>query len=114
MPLEKQLNEDLKQAMKSGNADKVGVLRMLNAALKNKLKAMYIMGENPVISDPDASHTVEALKKLKFLVVQDIFMSETAELAHVVLPAVSFAEKEGTFQFYCAMGMFRGELIVQA
>ncbi|MEK6527673.1 MAG: formate dehydrogenase subunit alpha [Nitrospirota bacterium] len=73
------------------------LVEMLNAVLKNKLKAMYIMGENPVISDPDASHTVEALKKLKFLVVQDIFMSETAELAHVVLPAASFAEKEGTF-----------------
>jgi formate dehydrogenase alpha subunit len=73
------------------------LMEMLDAALKNKLKAMYIMGENPIISDPDASHTVEALKKLKLLVVQDIFMSETAKLAHVVLPAVSFAEKEGTF-----------------
>ncbi len=70
---------------------------MLGAALKNKLKAMYIMGENPIISDPDARHTIEALKKLKFLVVQDIFMSDTARLAHVVLPAVSFAEKDGTF-----------------
>ncbi|MBI4699254.1 MAG: formate dehydrogenase subunit alpha, partial [Nitrospirae bacterium] len=73
------------------------LMEMLQAARKNKLKAMYIMGENPVISDPDAKHTLEALKQLKFLVVQDIFMSETARLADVVLPAVSFAEKDGTF-----------------
>ena len=73
------------------------LVEMLNASRKDKLKAMYIMGENPVISDPDAKHTIEALKKLNFLIVQDIFMTETAKLAHVVLPAVSFAEKEGTF-----------------
>ena len=73
------------------------LLEMLDASLKNKLKALYIMGENPVISDPDAKHTIRALKKLKLLVVQDIFLSETARLAHVVLPALSFAEKEGTF-----------------
>lgn len=73
------------------------LVEMLNASLKNKIKAMYIMGENPIISDPDAKHTIEALKKLNFLVVQDIFMTETAKLADVVLPAVSFAEKEGTY-----------------
>ncbi len=55
------------------------------------------MGENPVLSDPDVNHTIEALKKLDFLVVQDIFMTETAELADVVLPAACFAEKDGTF-----------------
>jgi formate dehydrogenase (NADP+) alpha subunit len=69
---------------------------MLNAALQGSLKALYIMGENPVISDPDMAHTVKALQALDFLVVQDIFMTETAELAHVVLPGVSFAEKVGT------------------
>jgi predicted molibdopterin-dependent oxidoreductase YjgC len=58
---------------------------------------MYIMGENPVISDPHIKHTVKALKKLQCMVVQDIFMTETAMLAHVVLPGVSFAEKDGTF-----------------
>jgi len=58
---------------------------------------MYIMGENPVISDPDCSHVVEALKALEFLVVQDIFLSETAALADVVLPATSGLEKDGTF-----------------
>ncbi len=62
-----------------------------------KLKAVYLMGENPALSEPDASHAQEALAKLEFLVVQDIFLSETAKLADVVLPAASFAEKDGTF-----------------
>lgn len=70
---------------------------MFDSALKGKIRAMYIMGENPIISDPDSSHMKEAVKKLDFLVVQDIFMSDTAEFADVVLPAVSFAEKDGTF-----------------
>ncbi len=73
------------------------LVEMFDAALSGEIKAMYIMGENPVISDPDTSHLVEALKKLEFLVVQDIFMTETTELADVVLPAVTFAEKDGTF-----------------
>lgn len=70
---------------------------MIGEAIKGKLKAMYIMGENPALSDPDINHTVKAFKALDFLVVQDIFLTETAELADVVLPAVSFAEKDGTF-----------------
>ncbi len=70
---------------------------MADAAINGSLKAMYIMGENPVLSDPHLDHTVKALKALDFLVVQDIFLTETAELADVVLPAASFAEKEGTF-----------------
>ena len=70
---------------------------MIAAAEGGGLKALYIMGENPVLSDPDVAHTVKALTSLDFLVVQDIFMTETAELAHVVLPAASFAEKVGTF-----------------
>jgi len=80
-------------------SDKEGMTatEMLPAAEKGILKALYIMGENPVISDPDVAHTIKALKELDFLVVQDIFMTETAELAHVVLPATSFAEKVGTF-----------------
>ncbi|MGF3497383.1 MAG: formate dehydrogenase subunit alpha [Methanolinea tarda] len=61
-----------------------------------ELKCMYIMGENPMISDPDLHHVEKALKNLEFLVVQDIFMNETAELAHVVLPACCYAEKDGT------------------
>lgn len=61
------------------------------------IKGIYIMGENPVLSDPDANHVVRALKVLEFLVVQDIFLTETAQLADVVLPGASFAEKDGTF-----------------
>ncbi len=58
---------------------------------------MYIVGENPLLTEPNLAHAHEAIEKLDFLVVQDIFMHETAELADVVLPAASFAEKEGTF-----------------
>jgi formate dehydrogenase major subunit/formate dehydrogenase alpha subunit len=72
-------------------------MEILNAAHDGKIKAVYIMGENPVLSDADAKHAEESLRKLKFLVVQDIFLTETAKLAHVVLPATSFAEKDGTF-----------------
>jgi formate dehydrogenase alpha subunit len=67
------------------------------AAGVGELRAMYVMGENPVLSDPDIGHVREALRKLEFLAVADIMDSETARLAHVVLPAASFAEKEGTF-----------------
>jgi predicted molibdopterin-dependent oxidoreductase YjgC len=70
---------------------------MFDGIHKGTIKAMYIVGENPPLSEPDANHAIEALKKLDFLVVQDIFMSETAQLADVVLPAASFAEKDGTF-----------------
>jgi formate dehydrogenase alpha subunit len=70
---------------------------MIPAALEGKLKALYIMGENPVISDPNSNHTIKALKSLDLLVVQDIFMTETARLADVVLPSTCFAEKNGTF-----------------
>lgn len=69
----------------------------MNAAHEGKLKAIYIMGENPMVSDPDINHVREALENLEFLVVQDIFMTETAKLADVVLPATSFAEEDGTF-----------------
>ena len=61
------------------------------------VKAVYIMGENPVLSDPDANHAAHNLESLDLLVVQDIFLTETAQLADVVLPAASFAEKDGTF-----------------
>ena len=61
-----------------------------------ELKCMYIMGENPMISDPDLHHVEKAIKNLEFLVVQDIFMTETSELADVVLPAACYAEKDGT------------------
>lgn len=79
--------------------DKPGlsVVQMMKAAAKGKVKAMFVMGENPMVTDPSIEHVKEALEKLDFLVVQDIFLTETAEMADVVLPAASFAEKEGTF-----------------
>jgi predicted molibdopterin-dependent oxidoreductase YjgC len=58
---------------------------------------MYIIGENPMLSDPDLAHIEKALRSLEFLVVQDIFPTETTALSHVVLPGASFAEKDGTF-----------------
>lgn len=70
---------------------------ILDAAEKGDIKFIYIMGENPMVSDPDINHVRKALSNLDFLVVQDIFLTETAELADVVLPAASFAEKDGTF-----------------
>jgi len=73
------------------------VTEMIPAAAKGDIKALYIMGENPMVSDPDLKHVEEGLKNLDFLVVQDIFLTETAQLADVVLPAASFAEKDGTF-----------------
>jgi len=73
------------------------VVEMLNAAAEGNLKALYVLGENPMLSDPDTTHVEKALRNLDFLLVQDIFLSETAALADVVLPAASFAEKDGTF-----------------
>lgn len=73
------------------------VSQMMEAAHQGELKALYVLGENPMVSDPDTNHIEHALKSLDFLVVQDIFLTETAQLAHVVLPATSFAEKDGTF-----------------
>ena len=72
------------------------IVETLNAAHEGKVKALYVMGENPMLSDPDLNHAKEALQHLDLLVVQDILLSETAQLAHVVLPAACFAEKEGT------------------
>jgi formate dehydrogenase major subunit len=70
---------------------------MFPAAIEGEIKALYIMGENPVLTDPDSHHVREALSKLDFFVFQDIFFNETAEYAHVILPACSYTEKDGTF-----------------
>jgi predicted molibdopterin-dependent oxidoreductase YjgC len=70
---------------------------MTQAMIDGTIEAMWIMGENPAMSDPNINHARKALKSVKFLVVQDIFLTETAELADVVLPAAAYAEKEGTF-----------------
>ncbi len=73
------------------------VVEIMNAALKREIRGMYIMGENPAMSDPDLEHAREALAALDWLVVQDLFLTETASFADVVLPASAFPEKTGTF-----------------
>ncbi len=73
------------------------LLEMFEGAYRKEIKGIYLIGENPILSDPDASHVQEALDKLEFLVVQDIFLSETAQFADVVLPGVTSAERDGTF-----------------
>ena len=73
------------------------LMEIFDKAHSGEIKAVYLVGENPALSDPDIDHIREALRRLEFLVVQDIFLTETADLAHVVLPAASFAEKDGTF-----------------
>ncbi len=80
-------------------SDKIGLTipDMTRALLDGKLKALYVIAENPLMSDPDTQHVREALGRAEFLVVQDIFMTPTAQLAHVILPGASFAEKDGTF-----------------
>jgi formate dehydrogenase alpha subunit len=75
----------------------LSITEMINCMLQGKIKALYLIGENPVLSDPDASHVCQALAGLEFFVAQDIFLTETAQLAHVLLPGASFAEKDGTF-----------------
>jgi len=73
------------------------VTEVANAILRGDIKGLYVMGENPMLSEPHLEHTRQAMEKLEFLVVQDIFLSETAWLADVVLPAAAFAEKDGSF-----------------
>jgi formate dehydrogenase alpha subunit len=65
--------------------------------LDGNIRALYIMGEDPVLADPNAGHAVKAIEKLNFMVVQDIFLTDTAKMADVVLPAACYAEKDGTF-----------------
>jgi formate dehydrogenase major subunit len=79
--------------------DKPGltVVEVIKGIIAGQVKGMYIMGENPAMSDPDADHAREALAKLEMLVVQDIFLTETAYLADVILPASAFPEKTGSF-----------------
>jgi formate dehydrogenase alpha subunit len=93
------IKEKFESAWGAKLSDRPGLTatEMTMAAQSGSLKALYIMGENPVMSDPDINHTKKALKNLDFIVVQDIFMTETAELADVVLPSSCFAEKDGTF-----------------
>jgi formate dehydrogenase major subunit len=94
-----QIKKKFENAWETSLSSKIGLAltEMFNAAQEGKLKAMYLIGENPLLSDADANHIKEAIQNLDFLVVQDIFLTETAELADVVLPATTFAEKDGTF-----------------
>ena len=80
-------------------ADKPGLAltEMINLAGEGKVRLLYILGENPVMSDPDANHTRECLAHTEFVVLQEIFPSESSEFADVLLPGVTFAEKDGTF-----------------
>jgi predicted molibdopterin-dependent oxidoreductase YjgC len=90
--------EKFSKAWNAKLSDKVGmVLTEMVPACGDKIKALYVLGENPMVSDPNLHHVEESLKKLDLLVVQDIFLTETARMADVVLPGVCFAEKTGTF-----------------
>lgn len=94
-----EVQEKFEKAWNTKLSGKVGLTipEILDGAENGDIKFMYIMGENPMVSDPDINHVRKSLTNLDFLIVQDIFLTETAELADVVLPAASFAEKDGTF-----------------
>jgi formate dehydrogenase major subunit len=84
----------------AGSLDKtpgLTVVEVMHAIKKGQVRGMYVQGENPAMSDPDANHARESLAALDLLVVQDIFLTETAYLADVILPATAFPEKDGTF-----------------
>ena len=87
------------EAWEAKLSDKIGltVTEMLPAVLDGRVKALVVLGENPMVSDPDSLHVEKALRAVDFLLVIDIFRTPTAELADVVLPGTSFAEKDGTF-----------------
>ena len=93
------VQKKFQKAWGSTSHTKVGltVTEMVNAVGEGKLRALYVMGENPMVADPDLNHAHHCLEQAEFLVVQDIFLTETAQLAHVVLPGAAFVEKDGTF-----------------
>ncbi|MBN2686819.1 MAG: formate dehydrogenase subunit alpha [Deltaproteobacteria bacterium] len=93
-----EVRDKFQKAWKADLDDRPGltVTEMIGKAGK-EIRALYIMAENPAMSDPDVTHVLESLESLDFLIVQDIFMTETAKFADLVLPASSFAEKTGTF-----------------
>ena len=94
-----EIKEKFEKAWGVNLSTKVGLTmpEIMHEAEQGNIKMLYIMGENPMLSDPDLNHIERALNNLDFLVVQDIFLTETAEMADVVLPAAVFAEKDGTF-----------------
>jgi len=93
------VQEKFQKAWGVSLSDQMGltVTEMTELAATGEIKALFVMGENPILADADINHTRDCMEMLDFLVVQDIFLSETAEIADVVLPGTSFAEKEGTF-----------------
>jgi formate dehydrogenase alpha subunit len=93
------VRQKFEEAWEAKLSDKIGLTatEMFPAVLNGKIKAIVILGENPVVSDADCHHVEKALKALDFLLVIDIFKTPTSDLAHVVLPGAAFAEKEGTF-----------------
>ncbi|TKJ44994.1 formate dehydrogenase subunit alpha [Candidatus Aerophobetes bacterium Ae_b3a] len=96
---DEQIRQKFEKAWNARLSPKEGLtaVEMIEAAKDGVIKGLYIMGENPMLSDPNLNNVREGLENLDFLVVQDIFLTETARLADVVLPGVSFAEKNGTF-----------------
>jgi formate dehydrogenase major subunit/formate dehydrogenase alpha subunit len=92
-------HEKFERAWSATSSTKVGltVTEMIPGILDGKIKSLYILGEDPVMSDPDTKHIRHCLESIDFLVLQEIFPSETAAYADVLLPGVSFAEKTGTF-----------------
>lgn len=93
------IHEKFEKAWGVPLSDKIGlkIPEMFEEANEGTLKSMYILGENPVLTDPNSNHIRSGLANLEFLVVQDLFLTETAEYADVVLPGASFAECDGTF-----------------
>ena len=94
-----EIREKFLKAWGATSSTKVGltVTEMIPGILEDKIKALYILGEDPVMSDPDTKHIRHCLEEIEFLVLQEIFPSETAAYADVLLPGVTFAEKTGTF-----------------
>jgi formate dehydrogenase major subunit len=92
-------HKKFESAWRAQLSTKVGstIMEMMHGLEDGSVKAMVVLGENPAGSDPDSNHVKHALKAAELLVVIDIFLTDTAELAHVVLPGASFAEKDGTF-----------------
>ena len=103
LPTSRCINEDVRQKFETAwgtpLSSQVGmtVTEMIPAAPEGKIKALYILGENPIMTDPDTKHIRHCLDQFDFMVLQEIFPSETATYADVLLPGVTFAEKTGTF-----------------
>jgi len=96
---DEQIRQKFEKAWDARLSPKEGLtaVEIVEAAKDGVIKGLYIMGENPMLSDPNLNNVHKGLESLDFLVVQDIFLTETARMADVVLPGVSFAEKDGTF-----------------